>query len=221
MAKTRGAVIVELAGTPSTCPLKPGDGVVFDQGHPEQDEQGGRVFGVEPVAARPRCIALAFGRGDVKLAAVAIGCTVWKTDDPTVRRRLEGTFRRDVRARRRPLHVRAEARCGEPLRISVADDSGQQVGVTWNQPLPAAERRPLTVELLRRQFGRLGDTPFELAGVELLGPEGPTESCPVMVPQSVLNDLRRQAMRALLEQRATADRHAVMEPAALELICAS
>jgi putative protease len=34
----------------------------------------------------------------------------------------------------------------------------------------------------------------------------------------VLNDLRRQAMRALLEQRATADRHAVMEPAALELI---
>ncbi|HEX8916314.1 MAG TPA: peptidase U32 family protein, partial [Humisphaera sp.] len=26
--------------------LKPGDGVVFDEGHPEQDEQGGRVIGV-------------------------------------------------------------------------------------------------------------------------------------------------------------------------------
>ena len=27
-----------------TATLKPGDGVVFDEGHPEQDEQGGRVF---------------------------------------------------------------------------------------------------------------------------------------------------------------------------------
>src|SRR5262245_37954538 len=31
-------------------PVKPGDGVVFDEGHPEQDEQGGRVFGVEVIA---------------------------------------------------------------------------------------------------------------------------------------------------------------------------
>jgi hypothetical protein len=28
--------------------LKPGDGVVFDEGHPEQDEQGGRVASVLP-----------------------------------------------------------------------------------------------------------------------------------------------------------------------------
>src|SRR5262249_45536825 len=31
--------------------LKPGDGVVFDEGHPEQDEQGGRVFAVEVVSS--------------------------------------------------------------------------------------------------------------------------------------------------------------------------
>ncbi len=39
--------------------LKPGDGVVFDQGHPEQDEQGGRVFEVRafvsPRRAAERC----------------------------------------------------------------------------------------------------------------------------------------------------------------------
>ena len=29
--------------------MKPGDGVVFDEGHPEQDEQGGRVFAVKRV----------------------------------------------------------------------------------------------------------------------------------------------------------------------------
>src|SRR5262249_2608822 len=33
----------------ASLPLKPGDGVVFDEGHPEQDEQGGRVFEVQSV----------------------------------------------------------------------------------------------------------------------------------------------------------------------------
>ena len=131
---------------------------------------------------------------------------------------MEGTFRRDVRARRVPLHVRADARCGEALRICVSDDAGHQTDVVWAGPLQAAEKHPLTVELLRRQFGRLGDTPFELATSELLGPHGPTESCPVMVQQSVLNDLRRQAVRSLLDQRTAARRHAVVEPAALEQI---
>ncbi len=28
-------------------PLKPGDGVVFDAGHPDQDEEGGRVYTLE------------------------------------------------------------------------------------------------------------------------------------------------------------------------------
>ena len=37
-----GRPIVELDRAAAT--LKPGDGVVFDEGHPEQDEQGGRVF---------------------------------------------------------------------------------------------------------------------------------------------------------------------------------
>ena len=96
--KTRGAVVVELADAAAKCPAKPGDGVVFDQGHPEQDEQGGRVFAVKPfgpavgrektgtgTAGRPLAVSrrgwrgasprflLSFGRGYVNLAAVAIG----------------------------------------------------------------------------------------------------------------------------------------------------
>src|SRR6185295_1302012 len=30
-------------------PLKAGDGVVFDNGHPEQDEEGGRVFAIHEI----------------------------------------------------------------------------------------------------------------------------------------------------------------------------
>ena len=42
----RGAVIVRLEG-----PLKPGDGVVFDAGKPEEDEEGGRVYEIHPQPA--------------------------------------------------------------------------------------------------------------------------------------------------------------------------
>src|SRR4051812_23276642 len=48
--KTRDGIVVSVgaasAAVPST--LKPNDGIVFDEGHPEQDEQGGRVRSVSP-----------------------------------------------------------------------------------------------------------------------------------------------------------------------------
>src|SRR5262249_17395575 len=46
VGKTGRGVLVELAEEGVTL-LKPGDGVVFDEGRPEQDEQGGRVLAVD------------------------------------------------------------------------------------------------------------------------------------------------------------------------------
>ena len=48
-------------------------------------------------------VEIIFDRGSVNLAAVAVGATVWKTDDPAVRRRLESSYSRDQVARRVPL----------------------------------------------------------------------------------------------------------------------
>ena len=137
--------------------LKPGDGVVFDEGHPEQDEQGGRVSSVSPrstgyprvnpqkgrhglVARATNGLEVAFETGSVNLSAVSVGATVWKTDDPAVRRRLEGTFRRDRVARRVPVAAEVFANLGEPLTIVVRDDAGNDVSVSWDQPLQAARR---------------------------------------------------------------------------------
>jgi putative protease len=70
-------VIVAIAGSlASTCPLKPHDGIVFDEGHPEQDEQGGRVLSVTPRGKH--AIELEFRRGDVNLSAISPGAIVWK-----------------------------------------------------------------------------------------------------------------------------------------------
>src|SRR5207302_317395 len=116
----------------------------------------------------------------------------WKTDDPAVRRRLEQTYRRDTVVRRVPMHVRVHAIEGGSLRIE-ARASGAQSTASWPGPLERARTFAITMQLLREQLGRLGDTPLELGRLEIIG-----ELPPVMVPKSVLNDLRRQIVQDLL-----------------------
>ncbi|MBE3068622.1 MAG: DUF3656 domain-containing protein, partial [Planctomycetes bacterium] len=69
--------------------------------------------------------------------------------------------------------------------------------------------------------GRLGDTPFDLGDVELLDADGLDPAPAVMVPKSVLNDLRRQAVERLLDARAGTSRHAIAEPDALAALRAA
>lgn len=228
VGKTEQGVLVELtrgSHAAEQWPIRPGDGVVFDQGHPEQDEQGGRVYSVEPIESprrhggtAPACLELRFGRGDVNLAAVAVGGKVWKTDDPAVRRRLESSYGRVQVARRVPLHVRASMSPQGRLIIQIADDHGHNAAVESSEPLAEAIRHPLTAGLVREQFSRLGDTPFELASVELLDSGQAVDSLPRMAPKSVLNQLRRDATQMLLAQRAAGSHHRIAEPEALKVI---
>src|SRR5437879_1288430 len=69
-----GKVFIELHA-----PVKAGDGVVFDAGHPDQKEEGGRVYSVERRGAEA---ALAFGDGDISFERVHAGDRLWKTSDP-------------------------------------------------------------------------------------------------------------------------------------------
>ncbi|MBM4083202.1 MAG: U32 family peptidase [Planctomycetes bacterium] len=209
VGKTQRGVLVEMESPEAR--LKPGDGVVFDVGRPEQDEEGGRVF--EARAQPASSVAeLVFRRGDVNLAAVPIGSAVWKTDDPEVGKRLEQTYARVRVAKPTPLTARVRAARGEPLQITFREDVAREATVTGNQPLERAAKHPLTVELLREQLGRLGGTPFVLQSVEA----NPLD--PVMVPKSLLNDLRRQAVAALVQLRDAAARHAIAETDALDAI---
>ncbi|MBL9122924.1 MAG: DUF3656 domain-containing protein [Planctomycetaceae bacterium] len=84
------------------------------------------------------------------------------------------------------------------------------VAVEWAGPLQRATKHPLTAESAREQLGRLGETPFELGEVSLELP------APVMVPKSVLNELRRAAVERLLANETAAAPVTVDEPAALE-----
>jgi putative protease len=203
---TENSVIVQL--TQPGNPLKPGDGVVFDEGHPDQWEQGGRIFGVRNSPTDPTSVQLNFGDGDVNFSALSIGALVWKTDDPAHRRRLEQSYSRDVLHRRVPLTAHVQAHVGQQLRITLADGP-RTASATWDKPLEVAKKYPLAIETLREQLGRLGDTPYELGEITLDANGDP------MIPKSVMNDLRRQAVDNLMTLRDAAQSHPIADVDAL------
>ena len=180
-------------------PLKPGDGVVFDAGHPEEEEEGGRIYEVRRPKSEGRSNQLAelhFGRGDIEFKRVHVGDKVWKTSDPELDRRLRQSFAGDTPRFQRPLMMEAHGLGGKPLTLIARDELGHVVRLDSAMPLAPAQKQPLTSDRLRGQLGRLGGTPFKL---------GELKNClegHVVLPVSELNRLRREAVQELETLRA-------------------
>jgi putative protease len=177
------SVSLELAA-----PLKPGDGVVFDAGKPEEREEGGRVYQVEPHDGE---VLLRFGRGDIDWRRVRVGQLVWKTNDPALDRELRATFDDGQIRFQRPIHLEVHGRAGTPLTLIANDGAGHVVKLESAVPLATAEKQPLTTERLRDQLGRLGGTPFKLGELTSF-----VEGAAIL-PVSELNRLRREAVAEL------------------------
>ncbi len=183
-----GVLIGELAG-----PVKPGDGVVFDHGHPEKPEEGGRVY---EVIRRGDGLLLTFGRDDLNLRNVHVGDKLWKTSDPELERRLRATFSGDTPKFQRPVEMEVHGRAGAPLTLIVRDGEGHIARADSAVPLQVAEKHSLTPDRLREQLGRLGGTALRLGALRS-SIEGE-----LMLPVSELNRIRREAMADLEAQRA-------------------
>jgi putative protease len=189
-------------------PLKPGDGVVFDAGHPDEKEEGGRVYEM-PIAERgtrnSELAELRFGRGDIDFSRVHVGDKMWKTSDPELDRRLRNTFEGDRPKFQRPIQMEVHGRMGQSLTLIVRDEIGHVVQAESAMLLAKAEKRPLTTGRLREQLGRLGGTPFKLGELKNVL-EGD-----VMLPVSELNRLRREAVSQLETLRARPKRWTLNE----------
>lgn len=174
--------------TISTIPLKPGDGVVFDSGHPEAKEAGGRLYAVE---RRGQEAVLTFGKGWADGRKVHVGDRVWKTSDPELDKHVRQTFNGDTPKFQRPLQVEVHGAVNQTLVAIAQDELGHVVQVESTMPLVAAATQPLTTERLREQFGRLGNTPFRLERFtnQVQGA--------VLLPVSELNRLRRELVAQL------------------------
>ncbi len=203
----------------TAAPVKPGDGVVFDQGHPEREELGGRVFevftgGQRAATAEGGRVELAFAHS-LDLSPVRAGDRVWKTDDPALTKKLRETWEGEEPKRRSPVDLVVTGRAGERLRAVMRDDAGHEASAETERPLEAALKRPLGEATLREQLGRMGGSPFELRSLEnrLEGD--------VIVPLSSLNALRRELVERLDALRRDSVRHAVAAAPALPVLRAA
>ena len=181
----------------SNGPLKPGDGIVFDAGKPDEREQGGRVYQVEPHGAET---TLRFGHGDIDWRRVRVGQLVWKTNDPALDRDVRATFEGEQIRFQRPIALEIHGRAGTPLTLIANDGLGHVVKIESTLPLATAQKQPLTAGRLREQLGRLGGTPFKLGELKSLL-EGD-----VILPVSELNRVRRHAVAGLEKLRAAPKR---------------
>ena len=159
-------------------------------------DQGGRVYeifdgklSIKEVAGGR--VELAFARDALDFDRLQPGQELWKTDDPQIDRRLRKTFANGRAQRRVPLDLTVEAAVGRKLCVSRWPARGPTCRVESEQELEEARRHPLTAEVLREQFGRLGTSVYELRGLEAR-----IEGRP-MVPLSVLGQMRHEMVRLL------------------------
>jgi putative protease len=188
----KGRVRVELA-----CPVKRGDGLVFEGDRITDAEQGGRIYEVfqggkslaGPVSTGQ--VELSFRRGAIDPARIWIGQKAWKTDDPELTRRLRQSFTGPDPHRRLPLDLVVEAAVAAPLRITGRAANGATCQVESAEPLAEAVKHPLTRQVLVEQLGRLGGTPYHIRDLEARIDGRP------MTPLSVLGRLRHEMVRQL------------------------
>jgi putative protease len=200
-------VTVQCRGRSCAYPINPGDGVVFDCGHPERQEEGGRVYAVEQ---RGQEAVLTFGRGNINWRRVHVGDKVWKTSDPELDRQLRQSFAGENPKIQRPIQVEVYGEVGQPLMAIARDELGHVVQVESSMPLAEAHTKPLTTERLQEQFRRLGNTPF------CLGDLTNHLNCAVMLPVSELNHMRREIVVQLEALRSQPKRWQLNSNASLQ-----
>jgi len=190
---SKDSVVIEPTAVHRLAPIKPGDGLVFDAAgwrSPEKPEEGGRIFGIETRGSR---LELRFGRESIDFDRIRKGDLVWRSHDPELDRLVKPMLEAGAPVRRQPVQVTVSAAPGKPLRTvwSLIEHPGVQVEAESQEPLAEALHRGLTVEFLRDQLGRLGNTAYALRELELN-----VEGSP-FAPASLLNQVRRDAVRRL------------------------
>ncbi|MCA9727443.1 MAG: U32 family peptidase [Candidatus Eisenbacteria bacterium] len=187
---TLAAVIERTEATP----LAVGDGLLLAVSPLEEDEQGGRIQDLEELSART--VRIRFPReGGPDLRHVPPGTPVYRTAHPEL---LQALRRRLPHADRAvDLAIRVRGTAGRPLEVAATDPEGRTVRTSSSIPLATAQKNPLDRERLSEQLGRLGDTRYALAALDL-----DLEST-LFLPVSELNRIRRALVADLEALRST------------------
>lgn len=200
-------------------PVKRGDGVVFDQGKPEEKEEGGSVYEVivkgkssergEEISSGQAL--LTFGHGALDVNRIHLNDLVWRNKDPVLDQRLkEMVDKTSDCSQLVPVEVSVAGRLGQPLTISIqvrSKDDANDVSVVYastTSNLAVSTNKPLTAEEVSKAIGQLGGTPFFVSeDVDASGLESG-----LFVPASEIKAARREAVENLIALRRAHNRDA-------------
>jgi putative protease len=188
------SVYIAPCTTHGIAPLKAGDGVVFDAADwrsPQEDEEGGRVYQVDPLLDGR--LEVSFANNAVNFRRIRAGDLVWRTHDPDVDRLVRPFLDPPAPVAKQAVTVHVTASESQPLRARWVLPNGQFVVIESAESLSVAKSRGLTEEKLKEQFARLGNTPYELADLQ-----ADIAGC-CFAPASLLNRMRREAVDKLQE----------------------
>ncbi|KAA3663454.1 MAG: U32 family peptidase, partial [Chloroflexi bacterium] len=203
-------VLIEPNKTHHISPLKAGDGVVFDAADwrsPEQPEEGGRIFHVKVV--RNGRLTLDFGNRMIDFSRIRKGDLLWRTHDPDLDKAVKPLTQANTPLHKQPLHVQVIAHEGAILQSiwKLKNHSEIQITIQSDEPLAAAQNRAVSVDFIRKQLGRLGNTAYELAELDVDVRERP------FIPASLLNNIRRQAVAQLIANQSQPKPTTIHNPA--------
>ncbi|HEV8446839.1 MAG TPA: DUF3656 domain-containing protein [Gemmatimonadaceae bacterium] len=189
VGQERGEILVEVSS-----PIREGDGLGFEA----PDAIGGPTMGFTVGAVRTLASRNIVKQAIDSRVRVPAGWRVIRTSEAALLGRARASFSsmtRDMRTKRSRLDVRLFGAHGTPLK-AVFTSNGDAVTVRSGTTLAPATKRPLDAELLRDQFGRLGETAFSLGAVDMQGLESG-----LFLPVSELNHLRQRAVDELAQRR--------------------
>ena len=190
-----GEILIEV-----TRPVAVGDGLGFE--HPDGAGLGNTGFGVRRVRAvkqgGSRIVQAIQAGADVPAGWVVVrssqAALLERARESYISLSSSPAFSHPART---PLRFTVLGSAGSPLTLRATAD-GDTVQVTSEILLTPAEKRSLDQPKLREQLGRLGETAFELDGVDDTG-----LAPGLFLPVSALNDLRHRAVAELMARRST------------------
>lgn len=198
----RGAVLGRVLRTEGnelivavTQPIAPGDGLGFE--HPEGSTRGNTGFRAEKVRTLPHGRKGEILQAIPTVEKIASGWIVVRSAQAALLAGARESYAKITPAERPRIRIdiRAWGTAGGVLTLEW-NALGERVTVKSEAQLSPATKHGLDEERLRAQLGRLGETPFALGALDLSG-----LSSGLFLPVSALNDLRQEAVAALMERR--------------------
>lgn len=137
-------------------------------------------------------------KGDVivipRIREVCLHDKVYKTSDVDLLKKAEKSYKDRENKVKFPIYMAIDVSIGRQIKLHLWDNKNY-ITVESESPAEKARKLPLTIEKIKEQMSKLGNTPYMLENIEINLEDG------AMTPLSVLNDLRRKAVLQLTRKR--------------------